>query len=465
MAARRSIRSAPVGRRRSRRRARRRHDDAAAAADPAVGRRGRRRSQCLQPADRAGRRRHLAHRRRRERAARRAGVPGPGRRSREMVAAASSIGREPIRERIRAYMVAGNVTMMHLLLGEDPSGIRRVPSEPRALAFEPVLAATLGWPGGEARPRAHRCPAAGGWVGGDIVAGVVRAGLLARRRAADALRRPRHQRRDRPRRRRLRAGLRLQRRARRSRGAASAAACGPTAARSTARASIRRRGAARAVRHRRRAARGRVRVGPDRARRTRCSRPAGSTAAGDSPDGCRRATASTGRRESRWRSTPLAMSRCGSATSRACVRAKAAIFAGIRSLRRALWADGAGQLDRVIVSGQLRPLPQPAGRDRASASCRICRSGATATSTTARSKARRWRCCRGRSSTDIDAYLQRITYVDLSDLPGYMDEFVGASFLPHTSPELLQHVARGSRHGAPAPDNRGLQETVSRPAL
>jgi len=28
--------------------------------------------------------------------------------------------------------------------------------------------------------------------------------------------------------------------------------------------------------------------------------------------------------------------------------------------------------------------------------------------------------------------------VDLADLPGYMDEFVGASFLPHTHPELLQ---------------------------
>ena len=32
----------------------------------------------------------------------------------------------------------------------------------------------------------------------------------------------------------------------------------------------------------------------------------------------------------------------------------------------------------------------------------------------------------------VDAYLRRITYVDLADVPGYMDEFVGASFLPHT---------------------------------
>jgi hypothetical protein len=38
---------------------------------------------------------------------------------------------------------------------------------------------------------------------------------------------------------------------------------------------------------------------------------------------------------------------------------------------------------------------------------------------------------------EIAGYLSRVTYVDLADVPGYMDEFVGASFLPHTSPELL----------------------------
>src|ERR1035441_7130911 len=39
---------------------------------------------------------------------------------------------------------------------------------------------------------------------------------------------------------------------------------------------------------------------------------------------------------------------------------------------------------------------------------------------------------------EIARYLTRVTYVDLSDLPGYMDEFVGASFLPHTSPACLR---------------------------
>jgi uncharacterized 2Fe-2S/4Fe-4S cluster protein (DUF4445 family) len=41
-------------------------------------------------------------------------------------------------------------------------------------------------------------------------------------------------------------------------------------------------------------------------------------------------------------------------------------------------------------------------------------------------------------TAEIAAYLARITYINLSELPGYMDEFVGACFLPHTSPELLR---------------------------
>ena len=79
-------------------------------------------------------------------------------------------------ERIRGYVVAGNLTMIHLLLGENPSAIRRVPSQPRALAFAPVDPAGLGWPG-RANAPVHTVPGAGGWVGGDILAGAVRAGF------------------------------------------------------------------------------------------------------------------------------------------------------------------------------------------------------------------------------------------------------------------------------------------------
>ena len=92
-----------------------------------------------------------------------------------MIAEAAEAGHEDL-SRIRGYVAAGNVTMIHLLLSADPSGIRRVPSEPRALAFPPVDASELGWPGGDHTP-VYSVPAAGGWVGGDIVAGAVRAGF------------------------------------------------------------------------------------------------------------------------------------------------------------------------------------------------------------------------------------------------------------------------------------------------
>ncbi len=78
-------------------------------------------------------------------------------------------------ECILAYVVAGNLTMIHLLLGIDPSGIRQVPSRPAALEFQPLPARDFSWPGGSAP--VFTIPAAGGWVGGDIVAGLARAGF------------------------------------------------------------------------------------------------------------------------------------------------------------------------------------------------------------------------------------------------------------------------------------------------
>jgi hypothetical protein len=47
----------------------------------------------------------------------------------------------------------------------------------------------------------------------------------------------------------------------------------------------------------------------------------------------------------------------------------------------------------------------------------------------------------GRGSDWNSAYARILsigTYVDLSGLPGYRDEFMGASFLPHTTPDLLR---------------------------
>jgi len=64
---------------------------------------------------------------------------------------------------IRAYVISGNLTMIHLLLAEDPSGIRRVPSEPFTLRFSPRTTAGFGWPGSDTA-FIHSIPAAGGWV-------------------------------------------------------------------------------------------------------------------------------------------------------------------------------------------------------------------------------------------------------------------------------------------------------------
>jgi uncharacterized 2Fe-2S/4Fe-4S cluster protein (DUF4445 family) len=118
------------------------------------------------------------------------------------------------------------------------------------------------------------------------------------------------------------------------------------------------------------------------------------------------------------------------------IRAKAAVFAGIRSLVNSLGPGGPG-VERAVVSGNfgrylnlpaavgIGLLPDiPLGRygyiDNGSLE------GAALS------------LLSHEFFDEVARYLTRVTYVDLSDLPGYMDEFVGASFLPHTSPDLLR---------------------------
>jgi uncharacterized 2Fe-2S/4Fe-4S cluster protein (DUF4445 family) len=118
------------------------------------------------------------------------------------------------------------------------------------------------------------------------------------------------------------------------------------------------------------------------------------------------------------------------------IRAKAAVFAGIRSLVNSL-GPGGPSIERAYVSGNfgrylnlpaavgIGLLPDiPLGRygyiDNGSLE-------GAALSLLSRE-----------FFAEIAAYLTRVTYVDLSELAGYMDEFVGASFLPHTSPDLLR---------------------------
>jgi len=346
-----------------------------------------------------------------------------------MIGEAAAGGFDP--GRIRGYMVAGNVTMIHLLLGEDPSGIRRVPSEPRALAFPPVDAAGLGWPGRGAP--VHSVPGAGGWVGGDILAGAVRAGFS---RAAETA---------------LYVDLGTNGEivfGNADFALACACSAGPAFEGGGIRCGMR-------------ADRGAVDgasidgesgamelsvIGGGRVRGV-CG--SGLIALADAlfragwiDRGGRLTGRVPGERrmEGKW-GAAIALS----ADQRVAlwerdlaslIRAKAAVFAGIRSLVDSL-GPGGPSIERAYVSGNfgrylnlpaavgIGLLPDiPLGRygyiDNGSLE------GAALSLLS-----REFR-------DEIAAYLTRVTYVDLADLAGYMDEFVGASFLPHTSPDLLR---------------------------
>ena len=79
-------------------------------------------------------------------------------------------------EDIVSYYVAGNTVMTHLLLRISPEFIRTSPYVPVASEFPWMRAAELGLPAGRAtRLYATPCPAS--WLGGDIVAGLVAAGV------------------------------------------------------------------------------------------------------------------------------------------------------------------------------------------------------------------------------------------------------------------------------------------------
>ncbi len=77
---------------------------------------------------------------------------------------------------ITAVFCAGNTAMTHFLLGLDPSHIRKSPYVPAAAAPAPVRAAEVGI---KVNPRGllYAMPGIGGWVGGDITAGILATGL------------------------------------------------------------------------------------------------------------------------------------------------------------------------------------------------------------------------------------------------------------------------------------------------
>ncbi len=334
--------------------------------------------------------------------------------------------------RVRAYVVAGNLTMIHLLLGLDPSGIRRVPCEPRALAFSPARAADLGWPGG-ASP-VHTVQAVGGWVGGDIVAGLARAGFS-----------------------RAKGGLALYvdlgtngEVALGSADYALACACsaGPAFEGGGIRCGMRAdAGAIDGARVD--ADRGAIELSVigDGPVRGVCG--SGLIALADTLwragwiDRAGRVTARLPpalRVEGRW-GTGVRLSTDGSVVLwerdlASLIRAKGAIFSGIRSLHASVGED-AGGLARVVVSGNFGRFLNLAAAVRigllpdlpASHFDYVHNGSLEGASLALLSR---------EFMAELSAYAARVTYLDLSEWPGYMDEFVGACFIPHTSPELLR---------------------------
>jgi uncharacterized 2Fe-2S/4Fe-4S cluster protein (DUF4445 family) len=96
----------------------------------------------------------------------------------DMIADAAARGQYLAPKQIRRVTVAGNTTMLQLFLGVDPRYIRLEPYVPAAGRYVPVSAGQLGL---HANPDAlvDCLPVVGAYVGADITAGVVRAGIHA----------------------------------------------------------------------------------------------------------------------------------------------------------------------------------------------------------------------------------------------------------------------------------------------
>ena len=84
-------------------------------------------------------------------------------------------------EDIGHMTIAGNTTMTHILLGINPEYIRLAPYTPTASFFPPVMASSLGI---NVVKHVHLFPfpSVASYVGGDIVSGVVAAGIHQRKR-------------------------------------------------------------------------------------------------------------------------------------------------------------------------------------------------------------------------------------------------------------------------------------------
>ncbi len=79
-------------------------------------------------------------------------------------------------DEVSFYSMAGNTVMSHFLLGLEPRFLREAPYVPVTTRFPYVPAEELGLPGGR-KARIFLAPCVASYVGGDIVSGVVAAGI------------------------------------------------------------------------------------------------------------------------------------------------------------------------------------------------------------------------------------------------------------------------------------------------
>jgi uncharacterized 2Fe-2S/4Fe-4S cluster protein (DUF4445 family) len=81
--------------------------------------------------------------------------------------------------RIAGGTIAGNTTMLHLLVGEDPTSLGIAPFTARFLAGRSMTAAAfIGLEGLARKPRSSLLPSIAGYIGADITAGVYATGMV-----------------------------------------------------------------------------------------------------------------------------------------------------------------------------------------------------------------------------------------------------------------------------------------------
>ena len=86
----------------------------------------------------------------------------------------------PVRGDVTDVVAAGNTVLSHFLYGISPSPIRRPPYHPVRKEYPAVPGGTLGTAPATARAMWRLFPSLGGFVGGDVVAGILASGMHRR---------------------------------------------------------------------------------------------------------------------------------------------------------------------------------------------------------------------------------------------------------------------------------------------